>query len=197
MLDDGQVLQDTKNYTGRAAPFDCAQGGLLAPRQAENPLAFYSVECGATGRVIRRNRMIAAVTATDPYSSSITQPGSTHGRPSVRRCQTMYVGIMLTVQMISGNVDFDRTNGSSQSKYHGYTTGAQRSDAAIGQANASADSVWDLVLNQTAIRTPTKAASAAMTCGVRHSLEQSEYRIVKTKALDVSTERACRNSPVV
>ena len=44
---------------------------------------------------------------------------------------------MLTVQMMIGSVEADRTNGSSQSRYHGYTTGAQRSDAAIGHANAS------------------------------------------------------------
>jgi hypothetical protein len=39
--------------------------------------------------------------------------------------------------MMSGTVEADRTNGSSQSKYQGYTTGAHRSDAAMGQANAS------------------------------------------------------------
>src|SRR5271166_4886593 len=108
---------------------------------------------------------MAAVIATDPYSSSSTQPGSTHGRPSARRCQTMYVGIMLSVQMMSGRVDFDRTNGSSQSRYHGYTTGAHRSDAAIGHANASGDHVGNLVLTQIATRTPTKAASPTTTCG--------------------------------
>ena len=117
------------------------------------------------GRVIRRNRMIAAVIATDPYSSSIIQPGSPHGRPRARRCQTMYVGMMLTVQIMIGNVETDRANGSSQSKYHGYTTGAHRSEAAIGHANASADHVWNLVLNQIAIRTPTKAANPTTTCG--------------------------------
>ena len=36
----------------------------------------------------RRHPIIAPATATDPYSSSIIQPGTTHGRPSVRRCQT-------------------------------------------------------------------------------------------------------------
>lgn len=44
---------------------------------------------------------------------------------------------MLTVQMIMGTVETDRKNGSNQSRYQGYTTGAHRSDAAMGQANAS------------------------------------------------------------
>ena len=49
------------------------------------------------------------------------------------------MGIMLTVQMMIGNAEADRKNGSNQSRYHGYTTGAQKSDAAIGHANASPD----------------------------------------------------------
>src|SRR5215469_17024485 len=73
--------------------------------------------------------------------------------------------MMLTVQMMRGSVGIDRTNGSSQSKYHGNTAGAQRSAAAIGQANASADHVWDLLLKQIAIRMPTKTASPATSCG--------------------------------
>jgi hypothetical protein len=44
---------------------------------------------------------------------------------------------MLTVQMMSGKVEADRRNGSNQSRYHGYTTGAHRNDAAIGHANES------------------------------------------------------------
>src|SRR5580704_2035144 len=71
------------------------------------------------GCVNRRKPIIPAAIANDPYSSSTTQPGSTHGRPTARRCQTIYVGMMLTVQMTIGNVDVDRRNGSSQRRYHG------------------------------------------------------------------------------
>src|SRR5215813_787952 len=97
---------------------------------------------------------IAPAIATDPYSSSVTQPGTNHGCPSARKCQTTYVGIMLTVHMMMGSVDDDRRNGSVHSKYHGYTTGANSSDPAIGQANASADHSGDRLLSRTAMRRP-------------------------------------------
>jgi hypothetical protein len=47
---------------------------------------------------------------------------------------------MLTVQTTMGRVERDRENenGSSQSRYQGYRTGAHKSDSAIGQANESA-----------------------------------------------------------
>jgi hypothetical protein len=74
--------------------------------------------------------------------------------------------MMLTVQMMIGNVETDLMNGSIQSKYHGYTTGAHRSDAAIGHTNASADSARNLALNHIAIKTPTRTAIPAIACGV-------------------------------
>jgi hypothetical protein len=40
---------------------------------------------------------------------------------------------------MSGSAEIDRRNGNSHRRYHGYTTGANKSDPAIGQANASAD----------------------------------------------------------
>jgi hypothetical protein len=44
----------------------------------------------AADRLIRRKAIIAAVIATHPYSSSITQTGSgPHGRPSARKCHMM------------------------------------------------------------------------------------------------------------
>ena len=46
---------------------------------------------------------------------------------------------MLNVQTLMGSVEIDRRNGSSHMRYHGYTTGAHKSDPAIGQANAAAD----------------------------------------------------------
>ena len=72
---------------------------------------------------------------------------------------------MLTVQMMIGSVEADRRNGSIQSKYQGYTTGAQRSDAAIGQANASGDCAEVLRLSQIAVKKPTSTASPATNCG--------------------------------
>src|SRR5260370_41612289 len=104
----------------------------------------------AADRVIRRKAIIAAAIATNPYSSSITQPGSDpHGRPSARKCHWTYMGIMLTVQIMIGSVEADRRNGSSQSRYHGYATGAHKSDAAIGHANASGDPAPEFILSLT------------------------------------------------
>src|SRR5208282_1267661 len=72
---------------------------------------------------------------------------------------------MLTVQMMIGTVDADRRNGSSQSRYQGYTTGPHISDAAIGHANASEDHGVDFILNQIAARKPTSNARPATNCG--------------------------------
>jgi len=72
---------------------------------------------------------------------------------------------MLKVQIIIGTVEVDLMNGSSHSRYHGYTTGAHKSDAAIGQANASEDPSADFFLIQIAVRKPTSTASPATTCG--------------------------------
>ena len=72
---------------------------------------------------------------------------------------------MLTVQMMMGSVEADRRNGSSPSRYHGYTTGAHKSDAAIGQANASADHAADFLLIQIAVRKPTSTANPTTSCG--------------------------------
>lgn len=72
---------------------------------------------------------------------------------------------MLTVQTVSGSIEGERRNGSSQSKYHGYTTGAQTSEAVMGQENASNGVSADLLLSQMATRKPTKIASAATSRG--------------------------------
>src|SRR6267378_7947882 len=73
--------------------------------------------------------------------------------------------MMPTVQMMIGRVVTDRRNGSSQSRYHGYTTGAHRSDAAMGHANVSEDHAGALLLIQIAVRKPTSTASPATSCG--------------------------------
>src|SRR5260370_5695531 len=72
---------------------------------------------------------------------------------------------MLKVQIMIGTVDVDLMNGSIHSRYHGYTTGAQKSDAAIGQAKASNDPSADFLLIQIAVRKPTSTASPATSCG--------------------------------
>src|SRR6266700_5823902 len=103
----------------------------------------------------RRNTIIAAAIATHPYSTSITQPGSDpHGRPVARKCHWTYVGIMLTVQMMISSVQPDIRNGSRQRRYHGNTTGAHKSDAAIGQAKRSGDHSGVALLSQVAVANP-------------------------------------------
>src|SRR5258708_12021424 len=60
--------------------------------------------------------------------------------------------MMLSVQTMIGSVGIDRRNGSSHRRYHGYTTGAHKSDPAIGQAKAPADNARGLTRNQEPIR---------------------------------------------
>jgi hypothetical protein len=73
--------------------------------------------------------------------------------------------MMLTVQMMRGIVEADRRKGSSQRRYHGYTTGAQKSDAAMGHANASGDHSGAALLSQVAVANPARTASPASHCG--------------------------------
>jgi hypothetical protein len=68
---------------------------------------------------------------------------------------------MLTVQIMSGAVEVDLRKGNSHSRYHGYTTGAHKSDAAMGQANASEHPSADFLLIQIAVTKPTSTASPA------------------------------------
>src|SRR3954468_537406 len=72
---------------------------------------------------------------------------------------------MLTVQMTIGSVEADLKNGNSQRRYQGYTTGAQRSDAAIGQANTSGDRADEELLSHVAARNPTNTGTPAAICG--------------------------------
>ena len=121
---------------------------------------------GRTDRLIRRKTTITAATATQPYSSSITQLGSDpHGRPSVRKCHWTYVEIMLTVQIMISSAEGDVRNGRRQRKYHGNTTGAHKRDAAIGKANTSGDHSGAVILSQVAVTNPTSTASPARNCG--------------------------------
>src|SRR5580700_1443144 len=74
--------------------------------------------------------------------------------------------MMLTVHIMSGTVEAERTNGKSQKRYQGYTTGAHRSVAAIGHANASEIDAEVFLLNQNAIRMPTSTATPTTSCGL-------------------------------
>src|ERR1700722_17966521 len=73
---------------------------------------------------------------------------------------------MLIDQTISGTVDIERRNGKSQSKYHGYTTGAHTSEAAIGQAHCSASLDSGFLRNHTAVASPRANATPATICGL-------------------------------
>ena len=76
---------------------------------------------------------------------------------------------MLIVQTFIGSVETERMNGSSQCKYHGYTTDAQKSGA-IGQEKAAEDDAADLFLIHIAARKPVRTANPATSCGVMISL---------------------------
>ncbi len=122
--------------------------------------------CDAADRLIRRSAITAAVTAKHPYSTSIIQPESApHGCPSVRRCHWTYVGMMLTVHRAISRVDAEVRNGSNQSRYHGNTTGANKRDAAIGQANRPGEIAEAAFLSQIAVTNPTSTASPASKFG--------------------------------
>src|SRR5215469_15586722 len=91
--------------------------------------------------------------------------------------------MILTVQMMIGSVETDLRNGSVEKRYHGYTTGAHRSDAAIGQANASGDGSGHLLLSQVALSNPTSTASPATICGGVTSSKPRNTGSLKRKLL--------------
>src|SRR5258708_3916977 len=95
--------------------------------------------------------------------------------------------MMLTVQMMIGTVEADRTNGSSQSRYHGYTTGAHRSDAAMGHANASDDHAGVLLLIQIAVRKPTSTARPTASSNARAAAARQRRTSAATDSNSSST----------
>jgi hypothetical protein len=94
---------------------------------------------------------------------------------------------MLTVQMMIGTVEAERTKGRSQRRYHGYTTGAQRSDAAIGHANVSGDHSVALLLSQSATRNPQGRPAQPQTAE-RPLARAREHRIIEAETPHVSSE---------
>src|ERR1700723_2634062 len=94
---------------------------------------------------------------------------------------------MLMVQIIRGTVATDRTNGSSHRRYQGETTGAHRSDAAIGHANVSGEYSSCRLRSHTEIHSPTKTAKPATTRGL--TIRAS---VAKTGSLN---RNRCTNTP--
>src|SRR5579864_3673800 len=95
---------------------------------------------------------------------------------------------MLIVQIISGTVETDRTNGSSHRRYQGYTTGAHKSDAAIGHANACDEFSSCLLRSTAAVAKPTNMARPAATRGL-----MSRSNAEKTGSLK---RNRCTNTPM-
>src|SRR5579871_5296446 len=73
--------------------------------------------------------------------------------------------MMLTVQTMSNSVDADIRNGKSHRRYQGNTAGANKSDAAIGQAKTSGRNSGAALLSQAAVTNPASTASAVSGCG--------------------------------
>ena len=70
---------------------------------------------------------------------------------------------MLKVQIMIGTVEVDLINGSNHNMYHGYITGAHKSEAVIGQAKSPEQHSSDLFLHQIAVKKPARTASPATT----------------------------------
>src|SRR4051794_13642602 len=95
---------------------------------------------------------------------------------------------MLTVQMMIGSVEADLRNGSSQRRYQGYTVGAHRSDAAIGQANTSEERSGDVLLSQVAVRNPMTPGSPAAICGTPCSSAENTGSLKRQVCTYVTSE---------
>src|SRR5947209_14084195 len=103
---------------------------------------------------------------------------------------------MLTVQMRIGTVEADRRNGSIHSRYHGYTTGAHKSDAAIGQAKPSGEHSGP---SPHPDRDKKTGEHCQPGCNLwsRYSFKHRKPRTVKAETLHVDPERAEGNAAVV
>ena len=77
--------------------------------------------------------------------------------------QTKNTERMLSVQIKSGSADTDCKNGTSQSRYHGISTGAEASDTAIGHAHTSGECAECLLRSHTAVTRPNKTDKPAAT----------------------------------
>src|SRR4051812_28309076 len=97
---------------------------------------------------------------------------------------------MLNVQTMIGSVEGDLRNGSNQSRYQGYTTGAHRSDAAIGQANEAPEGSREVLLIQIPERNPTTSGNPA---AIR---DTSRSKMSKTGSLNRKVCTYVTNEPI-
>src|SRR5215470_20024011 len=75
--------------------------------------------------------------------------------------------MMLTLQTMISSVEVEVKNGSSQRRYHGNTTGANKRVAAIGHANASGENSCAAFLSQHAMTNPRTTDTPISNCGGR------------------------------
>jgi len=73
--------------------------------------------------------------------------------------------VTVTVQNRISSVEAEVRNGSSQRRYQGNTTGANKRDAAMGQATASGAHFGDALLRKAAVMNPTNTAIPANNTG--------------------------------
>ena len=83
-MQDSRVARVPGTIPGRLTAHDLSR--LLGSLTLQRGLSRVT---GTAGRVSRRSPTINAVAATEPYSNSMIQLGTAHGRPSVRRCHTI------------------------------------------------------------------------------------------------------------
>src|ERR1700719_1243362 len=95
---------------------------------------------------------------------------------------------MLTVQTMIASVEADLRNGSSQRRYQGYTVGAHRSDAAMGQANAFGDGSDDVLRSHAAVRNPTITGSPSAICGTTRSSSANTGSLKRKPCAYISSE---------
>ena len=88
---------------------------------------------------------------------------------------------MLTVHTMISHIEGDVKKGTSQRRYHGNTTGAQMSVAAIGQANVAGDNSADALLKYIAVPNPTTNATAASNWGGANRWNNAKMGPLKRK----------------
>src|ERR1035437_8590177 len=107
---------------------------------------------------------------TRPNSKNAIEAGTAHGPPKAWRCHTTYVLKIVSDHTSNGNVARLVRNGVSQTRYHGYTTGAMTSATAIGHAQADGLVADVLAPSPTATASPPVTANAAAALAPTRSL---------------------------
>src|SRR5437868_6563081 len=107
--------------------------------------------------------------------------------------------MMLTVQTMISSVEADIRNGSSQRRYHGNTTGANKREAAMGQtntsqANTSGDHSGVALLSQVAVTNPTSTAGRNFTATASPNARAATLRQRRTSA---AKDTSSSNAPTI